>query len=208
MSATNNEKQFVLEKVIDLITNVNSVNIANYVDKFREQNKGKNNNTIAKKIVKRKSFKNGLIGAVTGLGGLITLPVSVPADLIASWRIQAMMAFSIAYLYGHTSDTTDLKTDIYIILAGDSAKEALKRFGIEAAKSVTKKTIEKYINREIMKKIWKVIGQKIITKAGQKSATSFIKMVPLVGAPVGFIFDWATCRAVGHFAIKYYSGEK
>ena len=25
----------------------------------------------------------------------------------------------------------DLKTDLYIILAGDSAKEALKRFGIE-----------------------------------------------------------------------------
>ena len=58
-----------------------------------------------------------------------------------------------------------------------------------------------------MKKIWKVIPQKIITKAGQKSLTSFTKMIPLVGAPVGFAFDWAAARTVGRYAIKYYSGR-
>ena len=208
MSKNDNEKQFALEKIMDLIISVNSKSITTYVNKFKEQNKNKNIDEIAKIMVKRKSFKNGLVGAIAGLGGLITLPVSVPADLIASWRIQSMMVYSIAYLYGHTSDTLDLKTDMYIILAGDSAKEALKRVGIEVAKSITKKTVEKYINREIMKKIWKVIGQKIITKACQKSMTSFMNMVPLVGSPVGFIFDWSMCRTVGRFAIKYYSGEK
>lgn len=116
------------------------------------------------------------------------------------------MAFSIAYIYGHTKDTTDLKTDLYLILAGDSAKEALKRFGIEVSKSVTKKAVDKYITREIMVKIWKVVGRKIITKAGEKSLTSFIKLVPLVGAPVGFAFDWGATRAVGGLAIKYYKG--
>jgi len=151
-------------------------------------------------------MKNGLIGAITGLGGLITLPVSIPTDLICSWRIQASMAFSIAYVYGHTKDTTDLKTDLYLILAGDSAKEALKKIGIEASKAITKKAVEKYITRDVMVKIWKVIGQKIITKAGEKSLTSFIKMVPLVGAPVGFTFDWVSTQTVGKFAIAYYRG--
>ena len=50
------------------------------------------------------------------------------------------MAFSIAYIYGHTENTTDLKTDLYLILAGDSAKEALKRLGIEISKDITKKS--------------------------------------------------------------------
>lgn len=59
--------------------------------------------------------------------GLITLPASILADLICLWRIQVSMAFSIAYVYGHTKDTTDLKTDLYLILAGDSAKEAVKK---------------------------------------------------------------------------------
>ena len=92
-------------------------------------------------------------------------------------------------------------------MAGNAAKEALKRFGIETSKAITKKVVQKYITREVMKRIWKVIGRKIITKAGQKSLTSFTKMIPLVGAPVGFFFDWISARVVGKCAIKYYSGR-
>jgi hypothetical protein len=72
---------------------------------------------------------------------------------------------------------------------------------------VTKKTIDKYVTREVMKKIWAVIGAKIVTKAGEKSLTSLVRMVPLVGAPVGFAFDWTATRTVGETAIKYYSGK-
>ena len=199
------ELQAGLENVMDYVISTDSATIKAYVDKLFEQNEGISCDELAKRIVQRKSIKNGFVGAVTGLGGIITLPVSIPADLACSWRIQASMAFSIAYIYGHTKDTTDLKTDLYLILAGDSAKEALKRFGIEVSKSVTKKVVEKYITRDVMVKIWKVIGQKIITKAGEKSLTSFVKMVPLVGAPIGFLFDWGATQTVGKVAISYYS---
>lgn len=138
--------------------------------------------------------------------GLFVMPVTIPTDLIASWRIQATMAFSIAYIYGHTENTTDLKTDLYLILAGDSAKEALKRLGIEISKDITKKAVNKYITRDVMVKIWKVVGRKIITKAGEKSMTSFVKMVPLVSAPIGFAFDWSATQAVGYMAINFYRG--
>ena len=203
---TKEEPQKGLDTVVDYVISTDSVVIKNYVDKLREQNMEITCDELAKKVMNRKSIKNGLVGAVTGLGGIVTLPVSIPADLVCSWRIQASMAFSIAYIYGHTKDTTDLKTDLYLILAGDSAKEALKRFGIEVSKSVTKKAVDKYITRDIMVKIWKVVGRKIITKAGEKSLTSFMKLVPLVGAPVGFAFDWGATKAVGGLAIKYYKG--
>ena len=208
MTDKTNEKVNALEKAVNWMLDKSTPNIVSYVEKLREQNNELSNNALAKKIVNRKSFKNGLVGGITGLGGLIALPVAVPADLLASWKIQISMTIAIAHIYGHTVDTTDLKTDIFIVLAGDSAKETLKRFGIEASKSITKKVIEKYITRDVMVKIWKVVGQKIMTKAGQKSLTSFMKMVPLVGAPVGFAFDWSASKVVGRNAIKYYSGEK
>jgi len=181
--------------------------ITNYVGKLREQNPGISNNKLAKKIIDRKSFKNGLVGAATGVGGLITLPISVPTDLIVTWKMQIYLALTIAHIYGHTSETTDLKTDVYLILAGNSSKEVLKRLGIEIGKAVTQKAIQKNITREVMKKIWKYIPQKIITKGGQKSLTSFTKMVPLIGAPIGFSFDYFATKALGKMAIKYYSGE-
>lgn len=200
------ELQNALETVMDYVLSTDSVTIESYVNKLKEQNPGISCDELAKKVLHRKSIKNGLIGGITGLGGLITLPVTVPTDLVCSWRIQVSMAFSIAYIYGHTKETTDLKTDLYIILAGDSAKEALKRFGVEVSKGITKKAVDKYITRDVMVKIWKVVGQKIITKAGEKSMTSFMKMVPLVGAPVGFVFDWTATQTVGNIAIKFYKG--
>lgn len=203
-SPNDGDKAGALESIVNWIIEADPITIASYVDKLREQNIGITNDELANKIVSRKAVKNGLVGAVAGIPGLLALPVTVPTDLIATWKIQASMAVSIAYVYGHTSETTDLKTDIYLILAGDAAKEALKRIGIQISKEVTKKAIDKYITREIMKKIWKVVGQKIITKAGQKSLTSFMKMVPLVGAPVGYGFDWFATKAVGKTAIIYY----
>lgn len=203
---TSADLQTALESVMDFVLSTDCVTIESYVDKLRSQNPGVTSDALAKKILSCKSMKNGLVGAVTGLGGMITLPVTIPTDLICSWRIQASMAFSIAYAYGHTKDTTDLRTDLFLILAGDSSKEVLKRLGIETTKGVTKKLVDKYITREVMVKIWKYIPQKIITKAGEKSATSFMKMVPLVGAPVGFVFDWSATQAVGRVAMSYYRG--
>lgn len=202
-----NELQRYLDKLLDSVIKTDPAQVKEYVDKLRAQNPGITDDLLARKIMNRKTFKNGLIGAITGLGGLMTLPVAIPANLAATWRVQAIMACAIACVYGHTLNTTDLKTDIYIIIAGDSTKEVLKRFGIEISKAATKKTIDTYVTREMMKKIWAVIGAKIVTKAGEKSLTSLVKLVPLVGAPVGFFFDWTATRAVGEYAIKYYSGK-
>lgn len=201
------EKEYALAKLIDWFTRIKPGGVEAYVGKLRSQNEGISDDDLAKLIVRRKSLKNGFVGAVTGLGGFFTMPVTVPADLVASWRIQVFMACSVACVYGHTAETTDLRTDIYLIMAGDAAKEMLKRLGVEVAKSVTKKMVQKYVTREVMKKIWSVVGRKVITKAGQKSFTSIMKMIPGIGAPIGFAFDYLAARTVGRFAIKYYSGR-
>ncbi len=201
------DRRSALDKLIDWLIRTTQEPVEGYVLTLRAQNEGISDIDLARKIVRRKAFKNGLVGAVTGLPGFPLLPITVPADLVTSWKIQITMALAIARVFGHTPDTTDLKTDIYLVLAGDAAKEILKRFGIEVGKSVTKKAIERHITREVMKKIWKIVSQKIITKAGEKSFTSFMKMVPLVGAPIGFGFDWVAARTVGKTAIHYYSGK-
>ncbi len=133
------ELQEALEKVIDYVISTDSIAIEHYINKLYEQNSGITCDELAKKVLSRKSIKSGLIGAITGLGGITTLPITIPTDIVCSWRVQASMAFSIAYIYGHTKDTTDLKTDLYLILAGDSVKEVLKQFGVEVSKNVTKK---------------------------------------------------------------------
>lgn len=205
MSEEIEQKANALVKVVDWMIESGLRNVTDYVEKLRDSSPMISPKELAWKIVNRKSLKSGLVGAATGVGGLITLPVTIPADLLACWKIQIFMALAIAKVFGHTNDTTDFKTDVYLILAGNEAKEALKRVGIEVGKGVTKKAINKYITMEVMKKIWSYIPRKILTKAGEKSVTSFMKMVPIVGAPIGFGFDWVTTRGIGKVAIEYYS---
>ncbi|WP_153304374.1 EcsC family protein [Desulfosudis oleivorans] len=207
MANENEKKSNALDKLIGWAIEAGQQDIDQYVEKLRSQNPGISREALAKKIVRRKSVKSGLVGAGTGLGGILSLPVAIPFDLAASWKIQICMALAVARVYGHNTKTVDVKTDIYLILAGDAVKEVFKKIGVEAAKDVTKKAVEKYITKDVMKKIWKVVSRKIITKAGEKSTTSFTKMVPLVGAPVGYAFDWFATKAVGKTAIHYYSGE-
>ncbi len=58
--------------------------ISTYVAKLRDQNNGISPRDLAKKIVSRKSFKNGLVGSATGIPGVLALPVTIPTDLIVT----------------------------------------------------------------------------------------------------------------------------
>lgn len=200
------ELQTALVDLVEWYADSNIQDIEEYVVKLRAQNPGIGPDDLARKIVRRKAVKCGLVGAATGVPGALALPATIPADLIATWRIQIVMVVAVARVYGHTATSTDLKTDILLVMAGDAATKALKRVGIEVGKSVTKEVIDRVVTREVMKKIWAVVSRKIITKAGEKSLVSFTKMVPLVGAPIGFLFNWPTARVVGRQAVKYYAG--
>ena len=194
-----------LARVIDFALATDRSKVHQYVETIRGIYPHLDAHRLARAIINRKSIKCGLIGAVTGVGGMLTLPIAIPADLIATWRVQAAMVVAIAMVFGHQLTDEELRTDIFLIIAGNSAKEALKKFGIEVGKDFTKKFIQKHVTREVMKRIWRVVGIKILTKSGEKSLTSLTKLVPLVGAPIGFGFDYIAARAVGKLAIHYYA---
>ena len=158
---------------------------------------------ICQTIINQKSIHSGLFGAVTGIGGLAVLPIALPANLYTSWKIQAATIRAIAYVYGHSPS----KTDTFLVLFGgvDSKMKALKSLGIEVAKVATKKAVDQYITKEIGKALWKLALREAATKLAQKALIT--KMIPFIGAPIGFSADWLITQAIGKFAIKYYSGK-
>lgn len=201
-----------LTKTIDYVIDCDPAKIHFAVDRLRSTCPGISDKDLAKKIVKRESLKNGLLGFGTGLPGALAMPVTIPGDLIASWRIQATMAYSIAYVFGYTHDNADLKTDIYIIMAGDAGGEVLRQAGLAAGKQIAKKVIEKIAakqgGQQAMRAFVPIVSKQIAVNAGKQFAKrGASKWIPLIGGPVGFLFSWGQAQAVGRFAVKYYSGE-
>lgn len=176
-----------------------------YVAQIRRLNPAMDHHSLAHRIMRRRSLKAGCLGAVCGLGGFITFPVTMPASLDHTFRIQARMVLSIGHIYGWDITDDDVITDMLLLIGGSSGLQAAKSVGIQVGQEFAKKAVQNCINREMLKKINKVVSRKIITKAGQKSFTSFTKLIPLVGAPIGGGFDYFGTRGIGRAAIAFYS---
>lgn len=115
--------QQALEWIVDFIIGTNPEEVIRYVDKIRAENPGIDRRKIAEIIVNEQSVNNGLLGAGIGLFSLMPFPATIPVDIVKAWKIQAFAISCIAYVYGHTPKTTDLKTDIFLVLSNGSLEE-------------------------------------------------------------------------------------
>jgi uncharacterized protein (DUF697 family) len=152
-------------------------------------------------LIEREMIKNFTTGFLTGLGGVLTLPVAVPSALGASWLLQARMAGAIAHLYGHDLDSARTRTTILMSLAGDVARDAMRDLGIPIGPRLTQRAIDQIPGRALVE-VNKRIGLRLLTRAGERSVASFSRFVPILGGVVGGSLDAVVCRMVGQTAKK------
>jgi len=158
-------------------------------------------------LINWETSKNFTSGFITGLGGIITIPVSVPASMGASWIIQARMAAAIAKLAGHDIKSDRVKTFVLLALVGDACKDVLKDVGIKVGQGFAKATL-KNVPGKVLIEINKKVGFRLLTKAGEKGAVNLAKMIPLAGGFIGGAFDAAACRVVGKQAKNLFYNPK
>ena len=158
-------------------------------------------------LINWETAKNFTSGFITGLGGILTLPVTVPAALGAAWLIQARMAGAIASICGHDLKEDRVRTLVLLSLVGDAGKEVVKRAGITIANKLTEKAFER-IPGKVLIEINKRVGFRLLTKAGEKGVLNFVKIVPVAGGIVGGCFDAAACRTVGYAAKSAFLNQK
>lgn len=154
-------------------------------------------------LIRWEAAKNFTSGFLTGLGGVITLPIAIPSALGASWIIQARLCGAIAAIYGHGLREDRVRTLVLLALAGDSAKEVLKEAGIVVGKRATVAAINQ-VSGKTLTRINQRVGFRLLTKAGEKGVINFTKMVPLLSGVIGGSFDATMCVGVGKTAKKIF----
>jgi uncharacterized protein (DUF697 family) len=150
-------------------------------------------------LIRWETRKNFTTGFITGLGGVVTFPVSIPAALGASWLLQARMAGAIARIYGHDLRAERVRTKILLSLAGDVAKEAMKDLGLKVGDQLTQRAVEQIPGR-LLVEVNKRIAAKLAAQVGARVALRFPRAVPVFGGVVGGSLDAVVCRKVGRTA--------
>jgi hypothetical protein len=150
-------------------------------------------------LINWETTKNFTAGFVTGLGGILTLPISLPADFVASWLIQARMVAAIARICGFDLKSDRVQTFILACLVGDAVKDVGKAAGIDLTGGVTK-TVLKETTAEVAEELQKKVGAKLVSMAAKKGAASVARGIPIIGGFVGGAFDAAACGVAGRTA--------
>lgn len=142
-------------------------------------------------------------GFVTGFGGLITMPFTLPANITSVLYVQMRMITCIAYMSGMELKNDITKTFVYACLAGIAVNEIIRqvgiKFGIKLANSMVKK-----IPGKVLIKINQKVGFRFLTKFGTKGLINIGKCVPVVGAVVGASFDLVETKIIANRAYKWF----
>ncbi len=154
----------------------------------------------ADSLIRWQIAKCATSGFLTGLGGLITLPVAIPANLASVIYVQLRMSAAIAYMGGYDPKNDKVKTFVYVCLCGNAAKDVLKEsLAVPLGKAVAVAAINK-IPREVIKNINRVVGLKLVTKFGEKGVINLGKAVPLLGGIISGTLDGVTTNIIGEKA--------
>lgn len=156
-----------------------------------------------KDILKKQVLKCTTSGFITGFGGAITLPVTIPANIGSVLYVQMRMIACTAYMAGYDISSDQVQTLVYACLAGLSVGEIAKQFGIKFGQKVAVGMIEK-IPGKVLTKINQKVGFRLLTKFGEKGLINLGKLVPGVGAVINGGVDFAETKAIAKRAYQMF----
>lgn len=160
----------------------------------------------SQKFIRYQAAKCATSGFVTGLGGLITLPAAIPANIGSVLYVQMRMIACLADMGGYDVESDQVRTLVYACLAGISIDRILKNAGIQFGTKLTTALVKK-IPGTALTKINQRVGFRFVTKFGTKGILNLGKAVPVVGGMIGGGFDFAETKIIANRAYKLFIQE-
>lgn len=157
----------------------------------------------AKKFISNQVLICATDGFITSLGGIITIPVTLPVNLTTVWYVQLRMIATIATLAGYDPSDDEVQTLAYICLAGSSASKLCREAGVQFGNKLAISTLKK-LPGTLLTKINQKVGFRFLTKFGSKGVVNLVKLVPLVGGAVGGGLDFAGTKLIAARAMKVF----
>lgn len=159
--------------------------------------------SAAKSFINYQIAKCTTSGFVTGLGGLLTLPVAIPANVSSVLYVQMRMIACLAHMGGYDTKSDQVQTLVYACLAGISLDQVVKqvgiKFGVKFANAMVKK-----IPGQVLVKINQKVGFRLLTKFGTKGLINIGKAIPVVGGVISGGFDFVETRIIADRAYKMF----
>ncbi|MCQ2145047.1 MAG: EcsC family protein [Bacteroidales bacterium] len=152
-------------------------------------------------LIRWQNTKAATAGFATGLGGLFTLPVAIPADIAATIYIQIKMIIAIAIMYGVDVRDERVRTLVYLCLVASSTRDLMSQLGLKAGGRIFMQSLRK-IPPRVFYRINQKVGIRLLAKLGRRGALKFGRLAPFVGGFVNGTLDMLATRSIARVAKK------
>ena len=144
----------------------------------------------------------GVGGFVTGLGGFVTMPVSLPVN-VAEFYLQAVrMVGGIASLRGYDVAEPRVRTAVLLTLVGSDSEEVLAKAGMATAGSRVTSYALKGLPPAALMVVNKAVGFRLMRGVSEKLLSRFGRGIPLAGGLVGAGIDGFMMKKIADHAMQ------
>ncbi len=138
-------------------------------------------------------------GFVTGIGGFITLPVALPANVAEFYIVATRMVAAVASLRGYDIKQPEIRSAILLTLVGADADDLLKKAGVASTGRLSNLAAQRLPGPALMM-VNKAVGFRLISSAGKKTLARFGKGVPVLGGVFGAGLDGYLLKRISDHA--------
>ena len=151
----------------------------------------------------RQTLLTGSIGGfVTGLGGFVTMPVSLPVN-VAEFYLQAVrMVGGIASLRGYDLEEPRVRTAVLLTLVGSDSHEVLEKAGMTTASGRVTSYALKGLPPGALMIINKAVGFRLMRGVSEKVLSRLGRGIPVAGGLVGGGIDGFMMKKIADQAMK------
>ncbi len=127
-------------------------------------------------------------GFATGLGGFITLPVALPANVVEFYLVATRMVAAVASARGYDLRQPEIRAAVLLTLVGADSDDLLQKAGVSATGRLSNLAAQRLPGPALMV-VNKAVAFRLISQMGKKALVRMGKALPLVGGVVGAGLD-------------------
>lgn len=145
----------------------------------------------ARNLIHWESIKAGSSGFLSGIGGVVALPVTLPLNITSVLFLQTRLVAALACLGQHRLSDERIRALAGLCLCGNAAKALLQDLTLQAVDRWTA-----VVAQQVAEKTLALLA----TRAGLVSAENIVRLIPLAGGVVSGAVDIASTRTIGRIA--------
>lgn len=144
-------------------------------------------------------------GFVTGIGGFVTMPVSLPVNVVGFYVTATRMVAATAHLRGYDLAQPEVRTAVLLALVGADADDLLAKAGFATPGGYATRFALRRLPASALMMVNKGVAFRLLTQLGRRGLARLGRAVPFAGGAIGGALDAYLLRRIADAARKEFA---